>query len=161
VLLVVHCGDVETVRVPVLDFFGGGPDWRENTGYLLGVQRDGTAWCNLPMPMPDGGSIELVSERRLDGLGLQLRAQAEPHAFGAGVGVPAPLLLHASWHLEKGMPTRPFRDHLVLAASGGAGRFVGTALIVKNPHRAWWGEGDEKFYVDGEQFPSTFGTGTE
>ena len=25
----------------------------------------------------------------------------------------------------------------------------------------WWGEGDEKFYVDGEKFPSTFGTGTE
>lgn len=25
----------------------------------------------------------------------------------------------------------------------------------------WWGEGDEKFFVDGEQFPSTFGTGSE
>lgn len=25
----------------------------------------------------------------------------------------------------------------------------------------WWGEGDEKFFVDGETFPSTFGTGTE
>jgi hypothetical protein len=27
--------------------------------------------------------------------------------------------------------------------------------------RYWWGEGDEKFFVDGEKFPSTFGTGTE
>ncbi len=25
----------------------------------------------------------------------------------------------------------------------------------------WWGEGDEKFFVDGEKFPSTFGTGSE
>jgi hypothetical protein len=25
----------------------------------------------------------------------------------------------------------------------------------------WWGEGDEKFFVDGEKMPSTFGTGTE
>ena len=25
----------------------------------------------------------------------------------------------------------------------------------------WWGEGDEKIYVDGEDFPSHFGTGTE
>lgn len=25
----------------------------------------------------------------------------------------------------------------------------------------WWGEGDEKFFVDGEKFPSSFGTGTE
>jgi hypothetical protein len=25
----------------------------------------------------------------------------------------------------------------------------------------WWGEGDEKIYIDGEKFPSHFGTGTE
>jgi len=25
----------------------------------------------------------------------------------------------------------------------------------------WWGEGDEKIHVDGESFPSHFGTGTE
>ena len=29
------------------------------------------------------------------------------------------------------------------------------------PGAAWWGEGDEKIYVDGEAFPSLFGTGTE
>ena len=27
--------------------------------------------------------------------------------------------------------------------------------------RYWWGEGDEKFFVDGEAYPSTFGTGSE
>ena len=30
-----------------------------------------------------------------------------------------------------------------------------------NPVEKWWGEGDEKIYVDGENFPSIFGTGTE
>jgi hypothetical protein len=34
-------------------------------------------------------------------------------------------------------------------------------LHVWNPRGAWWGEGDEKFFVDGEKFPSTFGTGSE
>jgi hypothetical protein len=34
-------------------------------------------------------------------------------------------------------------------------------LHVWNPYHGWWGEGDEKFFVDGEKFPSTFGTGTE
>ena len=34
-------------------------------------------------------------------------------------------------------------------------------LHVWNPKGGWWGEGDEKFFVDGEKFPSTFGTGTE
>jgi hypothetical protein len=32
---------------------------------------------------------------------------------------------------------------------------------VQNPVRGWWGEGDEKIYVDGETFPSHFGTGSE
>jgi hypothetical protein len=43
----------------------------------------------------------------------------------------------------------------------GQGVFVGDALAVANPVKAWWGEGDEKIYVDGEKFPSHFGTGTE
>ena len=34
-------------------------------------------------------------------------------------------------------------------------------LHVWNPLGAWWGEGDEKIYIDGEKFPSTFGTGSE
>ena len=33
-------------------------------------------------------------------------------------------------------------------------------LHVWNPRGGWWGEGDEKFFVDGEKFPSTFGTGS-
>jgi hypothetical protein len=34
-------------------------------------------------------------------------------------------------------------------------------LHVWNPCGRWWGEGDEKFFVDGEKFPSTIGTGSE
>ena len=43
----------------------------------------------------------------------------------------------------------------------GKGVYVGDALTVYNRVDAWWGEGDEKVYVDGEEFPSHFGTGTE
>ena len=43
----------------------------------------------------------------------------------------------------------------------GRGRFCGVMLHVWNPLGGWWGEGDEKFFVDGEKFPSTFGTGSE
>ena len=42
-----------------------------------------------------------------------------------------------------------------------AGRYCGVMLHIWNPRGGWWGEGDEKFFVDGEKFPSTFGTGTE
>jgi hypothetical protein len=43
----------------------------------------------------------------------------------------------------------------------GRGRFMGVMLHVWNPRGGWWGEGDEKFFVDGEKYPSTFGTGSE
>jgi hypothetical protein len=58
------------------------------------------------------------------------------------------------------VPTRPFRDWNY-ADLHGAGALVGAAFSIVNPVRAWWGEGDEKIYVDDEAFPSTFGTGTE
>jgi hypothetical protein len=34
-------------------------------------------------------------------------------------------------------------------------------LTLFNTANTWWGEGDEKIYVDGESFPSHIGTGTE
>ena len=39
--------------------------------------------------------------------------------------------------------------------------FVGDTFTLVTHHQKWWGEGDEKIYVDGEKFPSHFGTGTE
>jgi hypothetical protein len=43
----------------------------------------------------------------------------------------------------------------------GSGHYVGNVLNVLNRAASWWGEGDEKIYVDGESFPSQWGTGTE
>jgi hypothetical protein len=33
--------------------------------------------------------------------------------------------------------------------------------VLNPPDTNWWGEGDEKIFVDREAFPSLFGTGTE
>ena len=49
----------------------------------------------------------------------------------------------------------------------GKGRFLGVAVMVVNhsgiptPYGSWWGEGDEKIFVDGCGFPVFFGTGSE
>jgi hypothetical protein len=49
----------------------------------------------------------------------------------------------------------------------GRGVYVGTTSILLNPAPVptpwggWWGEGDEKVFVDGDTVPSTFGTGSE
>jgi hypothetical protein len=67
---------------------------------------------------------------------------------------------HAKWHRDlKTNSKRPI-DWTILETKG-RGRFVGFALHIWNAKGGWWGEGDEKFFVDGEKFPSTFGTGSE
>src|SRR5208283_5454809 len=66
---------------------------------------------------------------------------------------------HARWRTAT-MKTRPFRD-FTYSEMKGKGVYLGNALHLFNPVPAWWGEGDERIYVDGEAFPSWFGTGTE
>ncbi len=67
---------------------------------------------------------------------------------------------HAHWRHENPIPTRPMQDWNYIDIRG-RGVYLGDSLAVVNPVEAWWGEGDEKIYVDGEAFPSHFGTGTE
>jgi len=67
---------------------------------------------------------------------------------------------HAKWRSVFDFPTRPMVDWNYLAAKG-KGVFAGVSFAIDNPVKDWWGEGDEKIYVDGETFPSHFGTGTE
>jgi hypothetical protein len=65
-----------------------------------------------------------------------------------------------------GIATPPAIDIPFLIA-GGTGRYVGTASLMMNTavgtHQGgtWWGEGDEKVFVDGDKTPSWFGTGSE
>ena len=70
---------------------------------------------------------------------------------------------HANWHYEypiHAYGARGTKDWNYIEAQG-KGVYVGDNLAVMNPVKEWWGEGDEKIYVDGEKFPSHFGTGTE
>ena len=52
----------------------------------------------------------------------------------------------------------PFPDSKYFRESGEYRDFFAQHVL---PETYWWGEGDEKFFVDGETMPSTFGTGTE
>jgi hypothetical protein len=70
------------------------------------------------------------------------------------------MYFHAGWKIEHDVRTRPMQDWNYLTAKG-KGVFAGVAFSIDNPVKDWWGEGDEKIYVDGETFPSHFGTGTE
>jgi hypothetical protein len=69
---------------------------------------------------------------------------------------------HAKWHRDAFLCVEPQRSiDWPIVTTTGTGRFVGTMLHIWNPRGGWWGEGDDKFFVDGEKFPSSFGTGSE
>ncbi len=57
-------------------------------------------------------------------------------------------------------PVRNGEDYVLLETAG-KGHYVGTVLGVRMRSPAWFGEGDEKFYIDGEPKASIWGTGTE
>ncbi len=57
-------------------------------------------------------------------------------------------------------PVQKGKDYVVLDTKG-KGHYVGTVLAVRTRSPAWFGEGDEKIYIDGEKKPSIWGTGTE
>ena len=43
----------------------------------------------------------------------------------------------------------------------GSGHYVGTSLAWTTASGGWWGEGEVKFYLDGDEHPSICDTGTE
>jgi hypothetical protein len=43
----------------------------------------------------------------------------------------------------------------------GHGQFVGTYMAWQVNNTGWWGEGEIKFYLDGDEWPTICGTGTE
>jgi hypothetical protein len=144
----------ETVRAPLLAFFGTGGGFGAYTSLPMSVGEDGTLVCRFRMPFAERAIVTVAH----DGPGLTLGGRMAIDAVPFG---PDALLFHAGWHPRELLATRPLRDwHL--GTLEGVGQLVGTLLDVDNPPgAAWWGEGDEKITVDGEPFPSWFGTGTE
>jgi hypothetical protein len=65
---------------------------------------------------------------------------------------------YAYYHQE--YPTLSGQDYVFLETEG-KGHYVGTVMAVRTRSPSWFGEGDEKIYIDGEEEPSIWGTGTE
>ncbi|HLH55641.1 MAG TPA: glycoside hydrolase family 172 protein [Verrucomicrobiae bacterium] len=146
-----------SVWAPLGDFFGTAPGANPYQSYPLGLTRDGWWYCNWYMPFSNGARLELVNDGNS-------KHRVQTQLTYAPLSRPASRFarFHAKWHRDALLPARADRkiDWTVLQ-TGGAGRFVGMMLHIWNPRGGWWGEGDEKFFVDGEKFPSTFGTGSE
>ena len=70
------------------------------------------------------------------------------------------LRFHARWRRNDPLPFG--EPHTIVDGIAGRGHYVGTYLAWEAHHPGWWGEGEVKFYLDGdEEFPTICGTGTE
>lgn len=151
-------GEAEpSVLTPLGDFFGTAPGVNEYKSLVSGV-CEGNWYSYWYMPFEKTAKIEVIN---LGTAPRVLLVQAEH----AALNYPIEKLgrFHAKWHRDcfpYAEDERAAIDWRMLYTEG-TGRYCGVMLHVWNPRGAWWGEGDEKFYVDGEKFPSTFGTGSE
>jgi hypothetical protein len=67
---------------------------------------------------------------------------------------------HAQW--RRSNPLSYKQVHTLLDHVSGSGHYVGTYLAWQSNSTGWWGEGEIKFYLDGdEEYPTICGTGTE
>lgn len=68
--------------------------------------------------------------------------------------------LHAQW--RRSHPLQEKEVHAILDGVRGRGHYVGTSMAWQTNSTGWWGEGEIKFYLDGDgDFPTICGTGTE
>ena len=148
---------IPSVWAPLGDFFGTAPGSNEYRSLPLGLTEDGWWYCNWFMPFAKNAKI-LIKKPAGVNAGIHCQISSKPLTTDISKYV----RFHAKWHRDIFLPSEPERviDWPVVKTEG-AGRFVGMMLHIWNPRGGWWGEGDEKFFVDGEKFPSTIGTGSE
>ena len=154
VVLKISFDEKETVWCPIGDFFGCGIGLNPFQGWYRTVDSDGTMTCLWVMPYRYDAKVSIVN----------LGDEPVEVELSAGVGDwkwdSSSMYFHSGWRGQYPVPTRPYSDWNYVTLKG-RGVYVGDTLTIMNPVERWWGEGDEKIFVDGETFPSIFGTGTE
>ncbi len=139
------------VLTPLGPFFGF--DWETpEYGSLIAGCRKGEAYQYLPMPFRKSGKLSLRSYLEVPAV-VEFQIQWAPLP-----SVPDDLaLFYARWRHEP--DSLNFEYPFIETA--GKGHFVGVSMPIDHPLGGWWGEGDEKVWVDDDDFPPWIGTGSE
>jgi len=151
---------VAMVEAPLSDFCGGGFGAPATEGWWLSSDGAGNVVCRFPMPFRHEAKVVLVNK---GGKTVNAVLQAVTSLCDWGDNT---LYFHTGWKQEDGIPVSPDYDSddnldWNFATIRGRGKYVGDLLTLNNHAIDWYGEGDEKIFVDGETFPSHMGTGTE
>jgi hypothetical protein len=144
------------VEVPLGDFFAvghGKPAVVESIP--VQVSPTGSLSCYWRMPFGRSARIVVTNDNPDRSTGLYWQVDCVELDEPLPPDIP---YFYARYRQEH--PAVAGRDYTI-ADMQGAGFYVGTVLSVTNGQDGWFGEGDDYFYVDGEQVPSLQGTGTE
>ena len=144
----------QTIWSPVGDFFNIGVGMKSYHMWERAVEKDGTMLCRWVMPYQE------EAEWSVDNWGNQPVTVELSVESGPYVWTDNSMYFHSTWRMDDPTPGFPLFDYNLVNVKG-KGLYVGDQFTVLNPEQGWWGEGDEKVYVDDDTFPSHFGTGTE
>ena len=144
-----------SVECPVGDFFASG--WGEYAplSSLAVCVNPGSAF-NCYWPMPFRRSCRMTMENRGEEpmtiyyqIDYTLTELPEDTAY-----------FHAQFRRVNPLPYK--QDYTILDHVRGKGPYVGTYLAWGVNNTGWWGEGEIKFFLDGDgEYPTVCGTGTE
>lgn len=143
------------VEVPVGDFFAVGHGKPAVVNSIpVQVSPSGSLTCYWRMPFRKQARIVVTNDNPDRSTGLYWQVD-----WVQLDGLPAETpYFYARYRQE--YPAVAGRDYL-LADLKGSGYYVGTVMSVTLGQDGWFGEGDDFFYIDGEQIPSLQGTGSE
>jgi hypothetical protein len=148
--------DTPSVEVPLGDFFCNGWCVRCNVASLpVAVNPAGgfNSYWEMPFRKRARITVENLSPEECRGLYYQVSYTL--------TDIPDDVAyFHAQWRRNQPLPYG--QVHTLLDGVRGQGHYVGTYLAWGVNNNGWWGEGEIKFYIDGDQeFPTICGTGTE
>ncbi len=142
------------VEAPVGDFFANCFGKRAPVVSLPIMVEDGDSYnCFWQMPFRKSARIEIVNQgtESINLLYYNVDWIQKPVAKDAPY-------FYAQYRQE--YPAVSGKDYTILETKG-KGHYVGTVMAVRTRSPMWFGEGDERIYIDGEKEPSIQGTGTE
>jgi len=147
--------EVPSVETPIGDFFAAGNGMRANVNTLpMQVTSYGRALnCYWRMPFRRQARIELTNEGQ-----NQLTVYWQFDWMQLPRAAEDMLYFHARYRQE--FPAKPFSPYVIFQGQG-EGHYVGTVFSIQCSHGSWFGESDDRFYIDGEAEPSIVGTGCE
>ena len=145
-----------SVEVPLGDFFccGFGARCKVNSLPIV-VNPTGGMNCYFPMPFRKAARFTVENQHVTDvpGFFYQINYTLDTVPENSAY-------FHAQWRREN--LTASKKDYTILDGVSGKGHYVGTYLAWTALERFWWGEGEIKFFMDGDkEFPTICGTGTE